>query len=168
MEAGKRWAESFKFVKCPKPSNRFGTHLPTKGKWTDKNGAIGEKGNSRWTSDDDTVSLDYKEGYPDFTTSNPPSIYPKGDGKVEIEMMGNDTDFTSAKKAMQDKLGDSNWPGSTKKNAPEGYTWHHSEDGATMQLVRRDVHAKAKSGVAHIGGESIISGKDNLRQNSQF
>ncbi len=162
MEAGKRYAESMKCQSCPKVSNRFGTHLPTKGTWK------GEKGNSRWTSDDKSVSLDYKEGYPDFTTSNPPSIYPKGDGKVEIEMMGNDKDFVTAKKAMQDKLGDSSWPGSAKKNAPEGYTWHHSEDGATMQLVRRDVHAKAKSGAAHIGGESLVSGKDNLRQNSQF
>ncbi|KZL20247.1 hypothetical protein PsAD2_01544 [Pseudovibrio axinellae] len=37
---------------------------------------------------------------------------------------GKDTD-----KAMQDKLGDSEW------NKPEGYTWHHKEDGVTMQLV---------------------------------
>jgi len=162
MESGKRWAESMKCEKCPKPSNRFGTHLPTKGKWK------GEKGNSRWTSDDDTVSLDYKEGYPDFTTSNPPSIYPKGDGKVEIEMMGNDTDFTAAKKAMQKKLNDPNWPPGTKDNKPKGYTWHHNEDGATMQLVDIDVHNKAKSGAAHIGGESIVSGKDNLKQQTQF
>jgi|GEM_PF-777901 len=167
MEAGKRWAESFKFVKCPKPSNRFGTHLPTKGKWTDKNGAIGEKGNSRWTSEDGRVSLDYKEGYPDFATSDPPSIYPKGDGKVEIEMMGNKSDFGEAREAMRDKLGDRNWPGNGQ-NQPDGYTWHHTEDGVTMQLVNKNIHAKTKSGPAHVGGESIVSGKDNLKQQTQF
>jgi len=167
MEAGKRWAESMKCEKCPKPSNRFGTHLPTKGKWTDKNGAIGEKGNSRWTNDDNTVSLDYKEGYPDFTTSNPPSIYPKGDGKVEIEMMGNKSDFGEAREAMRDKLGDRNWPGNGQ-NQPDGYTWHHTEDGVTMQLVNKNIHAKTKSGPAHVGGESIVSGKDNLKQQTQF
>jgi len=161
MEAGKRYSESMKCEKCPKPSNRFGSHLPTKGKWK------GEKGNSRWTNDDDTVSLDYKEGYPDFTTSNPPSIYPKGDGKVEIEMMGNKSDLGAAKKAMQEKLGDPNWPG-IKDDKPKGYTWHHSEDGATMQLVDSDIHAKAKSGASHIGGESIVSGKDNLHNETQF
>ena len=153
MESGKRYAESMKCEKCPKPSNRFGSHLPTKGKWK------GEKGNSRWTNDDDTVSLDYKEGYPDFTTSNPPSIYPKGDGKVEIEMMGDRTDFGAARKAMREKLGDSKWPGQGGMDAPEGYTWHHVEDGATMQLVRTNVHDKARSDVAHLGGASIVSGK---------
>ncbi|MCX7110056.1 MAG: HNH endonuclease [Proteobacteria bacterium] len=167
MEAGKRWAESMKCEKCPKPSNRFGTHLPTKGKWTDKNGAIGEKGNSRWTSEDGRVSLDYKEGYPDFATSDPPSIYPKGDGKVEIEMMGNKSDFGEAREAMRDKLGDRNWPGNGQ-NQPDGYTWHHTEDGVTMQLVNKNIHAKTKSGPAHVGGESIVSGKDNLKQQTQF
>ena len=162
MEAGKRFAESMKCQSCPKVSNRFGTQLPTKGTWK------GEKGNSLWTSDDKSVSLDYKEGYPDFTTSNPPSIYPKGDGKVEIEMMGDKSDFKSARDAMRKKLGDANWPGDSTRNAPEDYTWHHSEDGTTMQLVDKNIHAKAKSGIAHIGGESIVSGKDNFRQPTQF
>ena len=159
--AAERFAESLKCKTCPKPSGRFGTQLPTTGAWK------GEKGNSRWISDDGTVSLDYKEGYPDYTTSDPPSIYPKGDGKVEIEMMGNDTDFRAARDAMREKLGDPKWPGN-KDNKPKGYTWHHTEDGATMQLVEIEVHNKAKSGAAHIGGESLVSGKDNLKQQTQF
>lgn len=161
MEAGKRYAESMKCGKCPKVSNRFGTQLPKSGTWK------GEKGNSRWTNEDGSVSLDYKEGYPDFATSDPPSIYPKGDGKVEIEMMGNKSDFGEAREAMRDKLGDRNWPGNGQ-NQPDGYTWHHTEDGVTMQLVNKDIHAKTKSGPAHIGGESIVSGKDNLKQQTQF
>jgi hypothetical protein len=154
-EATEEFAKKQKCATCPKP-RQFGTQLPTTGKWK------GEKGNSHWTSDDGSVSLDYKEGYPDFTTSHPTSIYQKGDGKVEIEMQGNNKDFGAAKKAMQDKLGDPNW---TK---PKDYTWHHVEDGTTMQLVKTPVHNKIESGASHIGGESIVSGKDNYKQNSQF
>lgn len=36
---------------------------------------------------------------------------------------------------------------------PEGYSWHHHEDGVTIQLVPRDVHA----GTGHTGG--FVSGK---------
>lgn len=31
---------------------------------------------------------------------------------------------------------------------PEGYTWHHHQDGTTMQLVPREVHALT----GHTGG----------------
>jgi hypothetical protein len=36
------------------------------------------------------------------------------------------------------------------KNTPEGYTWHHHQDGTTMQLVPRDIHAQT----GHTGGFS--------------
>ena len=160
-EAGERMAQAKKCKTCPKPSNPYGTQLPTTGSWK------GDAGNSRWTSDDGSVSLDYKQGYPDFTTSNPPSLYDKGGGRVEIEMAGDNSDMKAARDAMRQKLGDPKWPGHPG-NAPEGYTWHHTEDGATMQLLRKDVHDKAQSGAAHIGGESIVSGKDNLKQNTEF
>ncbi|MCL7421748.1 MAG: HNH endonuclease [Methylobacter sp.] len=160
-EATEKYAKRMKCTTCPKPK-QYGTQLPApgKGKWTDAKGNPGERGNSRWTSDDGSVSLDYKEGYPDFSTSNPPSVYPKGDGKVEIEMQGNDTDFLAARDAMRDKLDDPTWPGGRNRRTPEGYTWHHNEDGTTMQLVRTEVHDKAVSGAAHSGGASIVSGKD--------
>lgn len=65
---------------------------------------------------------------------------------------------------MREKLGDPTWPGNGK-DAPRDFTWHHCEDGATMQLVKKEVHSKAES---HIGGESIVSGKDNYKQDTQF
>jgi hypothetical protein len=34
------------------------------------------------------------------------------------------------------------------KSTPEGFTWHHHQDGTTMQLVPRDIHAKT----GHTGG----------------
>lgn len=36
------------------------------------------------------------------------------------------------------------------KTEPKGYTWHHHQDGKTMQLVPRDVH----SAFQHTGGMS--------------
>ena len=33
---------------------------------------------------------------------------------------------------------------------PEGFTWHHHEDGVSMQLVERDIHAST----GHTGGFS--------------
>jgi len=160
-EAGERYAKAMKCKKCPKPANRFGTPLPSTGKWK------GEKGNSRWTSDDGSVSLDYKEGYPDFSTSKPKSVA----GEVEIDMRGKGSDFTAARNQMREKRENPKWPGNGK-NAPDGYTWHHKEDGTTMQLVRTDVHDKrisrGGSGASHGGGESIVSGKDNWKQDSQF
>ena len=34
------------------------------------------------------------------------------------------------------------------KKTPEGYTWHHHQDGVTMQLVPRAIHMKT----GHTGG----------------
>jgi hypothetical protein len=34
------------------------------------------------------------------------------------------------------------------QKTPEGYTWHHHQDGTTMQLVPRDIHAQT----GHTGG----------------
>jgi hypothetical protein len=32
---------------------------------------------------------------------------------------------------------------------PEGYTWHHHQDGTTMQLVPRDIHGLTGHTKAH-------------------
>jgi hypothetical protein len=37
-------------------------------------------------------------------------------------------------------------------STPQGYTWHHVEDGKTMQLVPRDIH----QATAHTGGAAVI------------
>ena len=36
---------------------------------------------------------------------------------------------------------------------PKGYTWHHCEDGKTMQLIPSDLHR----GIGHDGGEKVIA-----------
>lgn len=37
-------------------------------------------------------------------------------------------------------------------STPEGYVWHHVEDGKTMQLIPQSVHNE----VRHTGGAAII------------
>ena len=40
---------------------------------------------------------------------------------------------------------------------PEGYAWHHVEDGVTMQLVPSDLHES----IAHTGGAAVKKGGTN-------
>jgi len=124
---------------------KYGANLPRTGKWE------GERGNSRWTSDDGKYSVNYEEGYPNFSSATGPAGSPIVKDSVEIPGMTgkNSDDFGAANAAMREKHG-ADW----KK--PSDYQWHHKEDGVSMELVRRDVHAKAESGAAHTGGAAIV------------
>jgi len=42
------------------------------------------------------------------------------------------------------------------KSTPSGYTWHHLEDGQTMQLVPSDLH----NAVRHTGGAAVLNGRE--------
>jgi A nuclease of the HNH/ENDO VII superfamily with conserved WHH len=123
---------------------RWGSQLPTTGTWKPAN----SKGHGVWTSDNGKYSVEYKEGWPDFSTAKGPPGAEVYRGKVEIEMTGNNSkDFSAA---------DKEWKRIHDEARPDGYTWHHKDDGVTMELVRRDVHDKAMSGAAHTGGASIV------------
>ncbi|MCU7850510.1 MAG: HNH endonuclease, partial [Candidatus Thiodiazotropha sp. (ex Lucinoma kastoroae)] len=143
-EAAKRTRESRKQNACLQPcgETKWGTQLPRTGKFD------GERGNSKWTSEDGQYSMDYKEGYPDFKTATTPDGRPAVLREVEIPQKGDyNTDFKAANyEAGYDKT-------------PKGYTWHHKEDGVIMQLVDKKVHDRALntgSGAAHTGGASIV------------
>jgi hypothetical protein len=87
------------------------------------------------------VEVTYKNGYPDFS----PVTYEGklGKAEAEIEMTGkNSVDFSRA----NEKAGF----GKGAYDHPDGYTWHHHQDGKTMQLVKTDVHGAAP----HTGGAS--------------
>ena len=145
-EAARRVRESRKAKACQKEcgESKWGTQLPSK-----ENGSFnGERGNSTWTSKDGQVSVEYKEGYPDFKTAKGPNGEPAVLKEVEIPQTGkNSTDFSAADKAA----------GYDKANPrPEKTTWHHNEDGVTMQLVRNDVHDKTLGGAPHTGGASVV------------
>lgn len=56
-------------------------------------------------------------------------------------------DVTAANADMRERFPHLDWDRFT-----DGYTWHHVEDGRTMQLVPRDLHTAVK----HTGGVAVI------------
>ena len=79
-----------------------------------------------------------------FDASGNPDFSPHAIAEVQIDMKGNYTsDFTQANKAA----------GFNK--TPTGYTWHHHQDGKTMQLVPTDLHKR----VFHYGGVNVVKNK---------
>lgn len=94
----------------------------------------------------------YRNGFPDFYQYKHPEIAP-----VSIKISkpkNNPADFKAANEAAG--LGLNTNPLVTNMSRPpEGYTWHHMEDGETMILINSDIHADFK----HIGGQSIVNGK---------
>ena len=78
-------------------------------------------------------------GMPDFT--------PYAVASLEVDGLVGDikTDYRLANRAA-------GLEGQYGNQAPPGYTWHHCEDGKTMQLVPTDVHHAVK----HTGGEAVI------------
>jgi hypothetical protein len=103
------------------------------------------------------MELPSKNGFPDFS----PFMKRGPDGnptEVEIpDMRGNNDgarrdgtfgDFGQARKAMEERLGQRWYSGAEER----GSTWHHKEDGTTMQLVDFEVH----DNTPHQGGASMM------------
>jgi hypothetical protein len=120
----------------------FNTRLPADGKGT----WAGQKGNSRWTPDPNIYPnarpVTYRNGYPDFTPNATRSV------EIEMSQTGNRAaDFRAADQAVRRQLNDPNW------QRPRDMTWHHVENGTTMQLVPSNVHQAAQ----HSGGVDIVT-----------
>ena len=78
------------------------------------------------------TGMPFKNGFPDFSSV--------ATHTVQIEQTGkNAMDFAKANEAA----------GLTA--TPKGYTWHHVEDGTTMQLVPMDIHGAT----GHTGGAAL-------------
>ncbi|HEX8776136.1 MAG TPA: HNH endonuclease [Pyrinomonadaceae bacterium] len=81
-----------------------------------------------------------REKYPDsvrFNEKGFPDFSPYSKAEVDILYTGNrsdDFDLANEAAGFDDK--------------PEGYSWHHHENGTTMQLVPTDIH----KAVGHTGG----------------
>jgi hypothetical protein len=87
----------------------------------------------------------YKDGFPDFA--------PFSVGQVEIIQAGNHgSDYAAADAALKAATGKTQ--ASLEKELGVRLTWHHKEDGVTMQLVPRDVHG-GSNGSGHAGGASL-------------
>lgn len=145
---------------CPMRGNRFGTQSPKEG-W-----GKGERGNGEWDPrksglDKDKVEdiesvtggkpVRFENGNPDFSEYVHQTKGADGklvDAKVEIELdrAGNrENDFRAAREAMAEKLG------VPRYKEPDGWTWHHKEDGTTMELIPSALH----NNVPHSGGVSV-------------
>jgi hypothetical protein len=138
-----------KELMATKPMN---SRLPEK--WYAKGGTISidEKGTWMYTNKEG-ISVSYPNGYPDFSPYSHPTIKP-----VEIKVASpknNKKDFENANSEAGLRK-DSDPPVPSKNEPPEGYTWHHHEDGKTMVLVEDDVHDEFK----HTGGQSKVNGKN--------
>lgn len=143
-DAAKKAAKNKKCKTCkPATGNRFGTRSPKEGSNGTWNG--GERGNSKWYPDPNTDKgkavlkatggkpVEFKDGYPNFS--------PHASHRVEIEMTGdNSIDFPAANKAAG------------LSETPKDWTWHHKEDGVTMELVPSDLN----NNIPHTGGSSLV------------
>lgn len=107
---------------------------------------VGERGDSVWQPSNGGPPIRYENGFPDYSAH---SVH-----NVDIAMRGNRTsDFRAADNAVRDRLGDPDW------EMPRGYTWHHHEDGVTMQLVPQSVHGTgAGASTPHMGGATLYDG----------
>jgi DNase/tRNase domain of colicin-like bacteriocin len=104
-------------------------HQPVAKKWMDNGGSIDAKadGTTTYTRSDGVAVTYDKEGFPDFTPYRHPTVK-----DVQIEFTGSyPKDFAAADKAagITEELRES-----------QQYTWHHHQDGKTMQLIKYSVH----------------------------
>lgn len=133
---------------------------PDPKKWLDKGGEIyiGDNGNSWKYTNKAGTSVEYKNGFPDFSPYYHPTVKPQ---EIKVHSPANSkADF----KAANEKAGlnkNSNPPVTNIYDPPDGYTWHHYEDGKTMILVNRDIHRE----FSHIGGQSVVNGKASKKNN---
>lgn len=86
-----------------------------------------------------------KEGYPDFS-----SFRVADDYKFKGLFTGREADFEKADEMTWAYLKSPAARAEQRKNL--GLTWHHCEDGHTLQLVPYDLHSK----VPHTGGIAIV------------
>ncbi|WP_339219130.1 HNH endonuclease [Paenibacillus sp. FSL H8-0332] len=127
---------------------------PIPEKWLNKGGKISIDEKGTWTyTNKEGQSVSYPNGYPDFSPYFHPAVKPQ---TIDVTVPKNpQEDFKKANlEAGLNKNSDPPVPAMNKP--PEGYTWHHHEDGKTLILVDEDIHREFR----HIGGQSAVNGKN--------
>ncbi|TKC98280.1 PAAR-like domain-containing protein [Polyangium fumosum] len=114
-------------------------HQPDRAKWEQNGGTVRDNPDGSTTfRRKDGVEVTYdKDGFPDFTRYRHPEV-----NDVQIEFTGK----YSKDEALADKAAGIN----KKFRDSQDYTWHHHQDGKTMQLIEREVHKD----FFHTGGMS--------------
>lgn len=102
------------------------------------------RGDGIFTPHNGGAPITYKNGFPDYSSHSV--------ADVDIPMTGNrDIDNDLADQAM--RAFDSNW------EKPRRHTWHHHEDGVTMQLVPNSIHGVGSGAKSpHMGGAALFGG----------
>jgi A nuclease of the HNH/ENDO VII superfamily with conserved WHH len=95
-----------------------------------------------------------ENGFPDFT--------PFSKKNVQIEMNGNwDSDFVKANEISG--FGKHKDAHKLIENGKyKDYTWHHHEDGKTMQLVPKALNNIKNGGLRHTGGRAVVEHNRNF------
>ena len=116
------------------------TPTSDKGSWTPPEG----RGDGVFTPDNGGPPITYQNGFPDYSAHSV--------ADVDIPMTGvRRTDDALADEAMRAR--DPDW------SRPRGHTWHHHQDGVTMQLVPESVHGTGRGAASpHMGGASLYNG----------
>jgi hypothetical protein len=111
-------------------------HQPDRKKWEEKGGKVTDHPDgSRTYTDKNNNSVTYgKDGYPDFSPHS----------AVDVKVDNLSGKYGPDAKLANDAAGLS--------RTPDGYVWHHVQDGKTMQLVPQSVH----NNFPHSGGSSVI------------
>jgi hypothetical protein len=117
----------------PDTVDKVGGRYPSNGEYAGKKYPVEKLPEDLQKKYPDSVEFDEK-GFPDL----------KPYTKKEVQVEGLTGDRESDEKKASKIAG--------YKKRPEGYTWHHHQDGETMQLVPQDLHGA----VRHTGGVSTI------------
>jgi filamentous hemagglutinin len=93
----------------------------------------------------ENLPVDLQVKYPNsvqFTSAGFPDFSPYSQAEVQLDgLTGNyANDSAMANEAVD------------LDATPDGYVWHHVEDGQTMQLIPQDLH----NAVRHTGGSAVI------------
>ncbi|MEM1373652.1 MAG: HNH endonuclease [Pseudomonadota bacterium] len=129
---------------CQNCNNAYGTKTPTRGDWQDPDNPGNGTYHSPADADGDVASYEFRDGYPDFDHENMQQyLHPDLQQGVPIEMTGT--------RRIDDELANTV---SGFDSTPDGFTWHHGDDGTSMYLVREQAHADV---IPHTGGHNIAA-----------
>jgi hypothetical protein len=117
-----------------KPQGENWKQTPNWNKWTESGGTIQQHSDGSVTliAKDGTAVKYSPDGYPDF---KPHLNHPSGVTEVPIEG-GFSKSRTPDYRKANEAAGHPEWG----NRAPKDYTWHHHQDGNTMQLVPKEIH----------------------------
>jgi hypothetical protein len=109
-------------------------YSPDPKKWKEKGGKVEKLDDGTWRYTDwEGNVVDYKNGHPDF------GKYSRQDIDIGKQKGNHTTDYSNAEKASK-----------LKPPKEDGTSWHHHEDGKTMQEIPTDIHKR----FTHEGGVS--------------